>query len=185
PSSGSIGFGQTGTEATGSARGAIGYISHSTCLYMDLTALENLRLYARLMNAPADDASLLGQIDMVGLRGRERDPVRNYSKGMQQRLAIARAFLHNPEIMLLDEPFAGLDQAGYDFLKNYLLRNRGGGKTCIMATHDIKLGHELADRLVVLEKGRAALDVASSTTSTDAFLDDYRRIAAGMSGNYP
>ena len=81
-------------------RGSVGYLSHNTSLYMDLTALENLRFYANLMNVEADDESLMQRIGQVGLAGREKEPVRNYSRGMQQRLAIARAFLHEPEIGL-------------------------------------------------------------------------------------
>lgn len=178
PSSGTVVLGRTGSEPPERMRGSIGYLSHSTGHYLDLTALENLRFYARLMNGPADEASLLRQIDLAGLYGRAKEPVRSYSRGMQQRLAIARTFLHNPEILLLDEPFTGLDQAGYGLLKKYLSDNRGC-KTCIMAMHDVQAGHELADRLVVLEKGRAVLDTASATTSPEDFLNNYRRIVTG------
>ncbi len=157
-------------------RGSIGYLSHNTSLYVDLTALENLRFYANLMNVAADDESLMQRIGQVGLAGREKEPVRNYSRGMQQRLAIARAFLHDPDILLLDEPFTGLDQAGSDFLKSYLLKTHSEGKTCIMAIHDAQLGYELADRLVVIERGTAALDVAKSSLSLDAFQLKYKTI---------
>ena len=118
PSSGSLSIHPTGVGTWRyGARGAMGYLSHNTSLYPDLTALENLRFYARLMDVPGDDSFLVQRIEEVGLAGREREPVRNYSRGMQQRLAIARAFLHNPDILLLDEPFTGLDQAGSDFLQ--------------------------------------------------------------------
>jgi heme exporter protein A len=158
-------------------RGAIGYLSHNTSLYADLTALENLRFYAHLMNVPAGDEFLAQRIGQVGLAGREREPVRTYSRGMQQRLAIARAFLHDPDILLLDEPFAGLDQAGSDFLRDYLLKKHSEAKTCIMAIHDSRLGYEMADRLVVIEKGVAALDVSRSSLSLDEFQSRYRLIA--------
>ncbi len=158
-------------------RGAIGYLSHNTSLYMDLTALENLHFYASLMNVQADDAFLAQRIGLVGLAGREREPVRNYSRGMQQRLAIARAFLHDPDILLLDEPFTGLDQAGSDFLKDYLLKAHSRGKTCLMAIHDAQLGYEMADRLVVIEKGVAALDVAKASLSLTAFQEKYKLLA--------
>jgi heme exporter protein A len=157
-------------------RGAMGYLSHSTVLYPDLTALENMRFYARLMDVPDDEASLARKIGEVGLAGRENEPVRHYSRGMQQRLAIARAFLHNPSILLLDEPFTGLDQGGSDFLKNYLRRARAEGKICIMTIHDVQAGYELADRLVVIEKGIAALDVPKESLSLDAFREQYRLV---------
>ncbi len=158
-------------------RGAIGYLSHNTSLYVDLTALENLRFYACLMNVQADDEFLEQRIGQVGLAGREQEPVRNYSRGMQQRLAIARAFLHDPDILLLDEPFTGLDQAGSDFLKDYLLKAHLEGKTCLMAIHDAHLGYAMADRLVVIEKGVAALDAAKSSLSLAEFQEKYKMLA--------
>jgi heme exporter protein A len=154
-------------------RRAIGYLSHLTSLYLDLTALENLRFYAQLMNVQCSNEMLSRKIGQVGLAGREREPVRNYSRGMQQRLAIARAFLHDPEILLLDEPFTGLDQSGSDLLKNFLLDAHELGRTCIMAVHDIPLGYELADRLVVLERGAVALDAQKSSLSLDEFREKH------------
>jgi heme exporter protein A len=155
-------------------RGCIGYLSHNTSLYIDLTALENLRFYARLMDMPAEDEFLMRRIEQVGLAGREREPVRNYSRGMQQRLALARAFLHDPAIILLDEPFTGLDQGGADFLKTYLREAHSGGKTCMMAIHDAQLGYDLADRFVVIDKGVVALDAAKSSLSLEAFQEKYK-----------
>jgi len=159
------------------ARGSMGYLSHNTALYADLTALENLRFFAQLMNLPSGDADLAEKIARVGLSGREREPVRNYSRGMQQRLAIARAFLHDPAILLLDEPFTGLDQYGTDFLKGYLADSHARGRTCLMAIHDAPLGYELADRLVVIERGVAALDVAKPTLTLEQFMDRYKALA--------
>jgi heme ABC exporter ATP-binding subunit CcmA len=157
-------------------RGCIGYLSHNTALYVDLTALENLRFYAQLLGLATSEEFLVGKIDEVGLRGREGEPVRNYSRGMQQRLALARAFLHDPEILLLDEPFTGLDQAGSDFLKRYLMEAHSKGKTCLMAIHDAQLGYEMADRFVVIDKGVAALDVTRAVMSFAEFSDKYSAI---------
>ena len=177
PSSGAIRIQPAGNDPARFLRGAIGYLSHSIALYMDLTALENLRFFAQLMDLPGGDEFLLRRIDQVGLAGREREPVRSYSRGMQQRLAIARAFLHDPDILLLDEPFTGLDQAGSDFLKNLLRSARSAGRTCVMAIHDAPLGYEMADRLVVIERGKAALDVSKASLSFDAFQERYGQIA--------
>jgi heme exporter protein A len=167
---------QRGMTGQQPLRGAIGYLSHHTSLYLDLTALENLRFFASLLDVPAGEEFLLGKIDQVGLAGREREPVRNYSRGMQQRLAIARAFLHEPDILLLDEPFTGLDHAGAGFLKNYLLKAHTAGKTCIMAIHDAPLGFEMADRLVVIERGIVALDARKSSLSLEQFQEKYAMI---------
>jgi heme exporter protein A len=92
---------------------------------------------------------------------------------MQQRLALARAFLHDPEILLLDEPFTGLDQAGSDFLKRYLIEAHSKGKTCMMAIHDAHLGYEMADRFVVIDRGVAALDLSKSLVSLAEFEEKF------------
>ncbi len=175
PSSGGMRIPDAATPRA--ARGMMGYLSHNTALYADLTALENLRFFARLMDLPARDSDLTGRISRVGLAGREREPVRNYSRGMQQRLAIARAFLHDPAILLLDEPFTGLDQHATEFLKRYLKEAHTHGKTCIMAIHDAPLGFELASRLVVIEKGVVALDVTKSEVTLEQFMENYRTLA--------
>ena len=176
-SSGTVLIGDGAGITPGQARGAIGYLSHNTALYADLTALENLRFYAQLHRLPSGDAELERRIENVGLAGRGREPVRNYSRGMQQRLAIARAFLHDPEILLLDEPFTGLDQAGTEFLKSYLSAAHRRGATCLMAIHDPALGYELADRLLVIDKGIAALDAPKSSITLAQFQDRYRALA--------
>jgi heme exporter protein A len=177
PSSGVIRVGESRPLSALAARGAMGYLSHNTALYADLTALENLRFCAQLHGLPCGDEELEERIRRVGLAGRSREPVRNYSRGMQQRLAIARAFMHDPDILLLDEPFTGLDQAGTDFLKKYLAEAHSREKTCLMAIHDAPLGHELADRLVVIERGIVALDLDKKTTSLEKFQDQYRTLA--------
>ncbi len=176
-SSGTVLIGDGAGISPGQARGAIGYLSHNTALYADLTALENLRFYAQLHGLPSGDAELERRIESVGLAGRGRDPVRNYSRGMQQRLAIARAFLHDPEILLLDEPFTGLDQAGTDFLKSYLTGAHSRGATCLMAIHDPGLGYELATRLLVIDRGAAALDLPKSSISLAEFQERFRALA--------
>lgn len=177
PSSGSLRILNPQPQSSLAARGLMGYLSHSTALYLDLTAVENLRFYADLHGLPRQESDLERRIEVVGLAGRGREPVRNYSRGMQQRLAIARAFLHDPQILLLDEPFTGLDQAGTEFLKGYLAGARRDGRTCIMATHDVPLGYELADRMVVIEKGVVALDLSKSRVSLAEFQSRYAELA--------
>jgi heme exporter protein A len=178
-SSGAVRIQVPGAAPTKPVRGFIGYLSHNTVLYPDLTALENLRFFARLLDLPSHDADLMEKIDKVGLAGRERDPVRNYSRGMQQRLAIARAFMHDPALLLLDEPFTGLDQAGTDFLRQYLSDAHARGKTCLMAIHDASIGYELADRLVVIEKGIVGFDVPKIAVTLSEFQERYRALAEG------
>jgi len=182
PSSGNFKISFSDGKAPRFARGVIGYLSHGMSLYPDLTAIENLRFFAGLMNERANDGVLIQRMEAVGLGGREFDPVRNYSRGMQQRLAIARAFLHDPAILLLDEPFTGLDQIGLEVLENYIRRAGTKGKTCIMTLHDLARGYELADRLVVIEKGRVALDASKRSMTLDDFLEKYRSIYRARTG---
>jgi heme exporter protein A len=176
PSSGTYKIQLSEAESIRHIRGAIGYLSHNTSVYMDLTALENLRFFANLLDVRTDEAFLLHRIEEVGLAGREREPIRNFSRGMQQRLAIARAFLHDPKILLLDEPFTGLDTAGSDFLKDYICKAHAAGKICIMALHDAQLGYELAEKLVVIEKGVAALDIFKSQITLDGFQETFKNL---------
>jgi heme exporter protein A len=177
PSSGRVRIGEERPLGALEARGTMGYLSHNTSLYADLTALENLRFYAQLHGLPAADRALEERIERVGLAGRGREPVRNYSRGMQQRLAIARAFLHDPDILLLDEPFTGLDQTGTEFLIRYLADAHARGRTCLMAIHDAPVGYELADRLVIIDRGVVALDMRKQATSLAEFQDRYRAMA--------
>lgn len=177
PSSGELNIQPQRSKSSRFIRGNIGYLSHNTSLYMDLTALENLSFYARLMDVSADESDLKQRMQQVGLAGREREPVRNFSRGMQQRLAIARAFLHDPDILLLDEPFTGLDPSGTDFFKNFLAEIHAAGKTCIMTIHDTRLGYEIADRLVVIENGIVALDVMKSSLSYEQFREKFRHLS--------
>jgi heme exporter protein A len=177
PSSGKLNIESDRAAPSSRIRGTVGYLSHDTSLYMDLTAMENLRFFAQIMNASVEESFLAQRMEQVGLKGRGMEPVRHFSRGMQQRLAIARAFLHDPDILLLDEPFTGLDPSGSDFFARYLAEAHAGGKTCIMAIHDIPLGYELADRLVVLDKGGVAIDVPKSSLSFDQFMERYRSVS--------
>ncbi|MBN2243948.1 MAG: heme ABC exporter ATP-binding protein CcmA [Acidobacteria bacterium] len=178
PSRGELKIKPSRQAPPGAVRGHIGYLSHETSLYMDLTAVENLRFHARLTDVPSDDRALAMRMQQVGLAGRERDPVRNFSRGMQQRLAIARAFLHNPDILLLDEPFTGLDSSGCDFFKSFLAAAHADGKTCIMAIHDTRLGYEIAERLVVISRGAVALDAAKPSLDYAQFREKLEPLLA-------
>jgi len=176
PSAGTVRIGGKALPMSEDRRGTIGYLSHSTSLYGDLTALENLRFYSRIQNLPSTDEHLKECIGRVGLAGREREPVRNYSRGMQQRLAIARAFLNDPSILLIDEPFTGLDQPGTEFLIDRLSEDRRRGKTCLMAIHDAQLGYMLADRLIVIERGVIARDFSKTLVSLTQFRESYNAL---------
>ena len=147
-------LGDSGEEA----RRRMGLVGHASFLYAGLTARENLEFYARMhgVREPRDRASEL--LDDMGLREREGDPVATFSRGMQQRLSIARALVHDPDLLLLDEPYTGLDPHASDLLSGLLQHIHGQGRTVLMTSHDLALGRRLSTRFVVLNRGRIVLD---------------------------
>lgn len=135
-------------------RRQIGVIAHQTFLYENLTAEENLRFYGKLYDVENLSKKIETILSEVGLELRKKDFVRTFSRGMQQRLAIARALLHEPSILLLDEPYTGLDQHASGMLTNWLNRLRSSEQTILMVTHDLEQGMELADRIAILVEGQ-------------------------------
>ena len=144
-------------ESNAELRSQIGVISHTTCLYSNLTALENLLFYAKLYGLDDPEKRANESIREAGLQLRRHDPVRTYSRGMQQRMAIARATLHDPSVLFLDEPFTGLDLRATNALKEHLHDLHTGERTIIMTTHDMSCGLELCDRVAIQNKGRFLL----------------------------
>jgi heme exporter protein A len=156
-------------------RRTIGLVSHQTLLYGDLSAEENLRFYGRMYEVTDLDARITQVLEMVGLAHRRRDPVRTFSRGMQQRLAIARAVLHEPSLMLLDEPYTGLDQDAAARLEAVMSSVGTEGRTVVMTTHDLERGLAVADRVVILAKGRVVFEANRSELDTAAFKEAYRQ----------
>jgi heme exporter protein A len=142
--------------ADAALRRRIGYLGHETSLYRDLDARENLEYYARLFGVAGSRVPEL--IAEVGLERVGSRHVAAYSRGMQQRLGLARALLHEPELVLLDEPLTGLDPDGAAVFARMLARLRSAGTTVLMATHDIARALESATRAVILDRGRVAWD---------------------------
>lgn len=139
-------------------RGLLGLVGHNPLLYTDLTAGENLQLYAHLYDLPNAAQRIDEVLRRVGLHKRRTDLVRNFSRGMQQRLAIARATLHSPRVMLCDEPHTGLDPQASDMLDEILKSIAADGCAVLMTTHDLQHGVALADRVLVLNKGSIVFD---------------------------
>jgi heme exporter protein A len=154
-------------------RRALGVVSHMPLLYPDLTAEENLRFYGNMYALDGLDARLTEVLEIVGLANRRRDLVRTFSRGMQQRLAIGRAILHDPEVMLFDEPHTGLDQDACAMLDTVLKNVAALGRTVVMTSHDLARTEALATRFDVLSRG---VIVASATPDTlnGNLLDFYR-----------
>ena len=140
------------------AKAATGFMSHPTFLYGELTALENLRFVGTLFGLRDLEDKVGAALDLFGVRDRAGIPVRELSRGLQQRVSLARAFLHEPQVLLLDEPFTGLDAEAVKMLTALLRRLPEQGRTLILSTHDFAQGSALARRLVVLERGRLRYD---------------------------
>jgi heme exporter protein A len=155
-------------KAAVAVRRHIGLISHNPLLYGDLTPDENLRFFARMYDVADGGARIDAVLEQVGLAARRRDPVRTFSRGMVQRLTIARAILHDPDIMLLDEPYTGLDLQAADMLRTVLQELAAAGRTVILTTHNLEQGLEMCNRAAILHRGnvgwegpRAGLDLVS------------------------
>jgi heme exporter protein A len=139
----------------------IGLVSHQSLLYQDLTAAENLTFFARLYGLDNGEARVQQALKLVGLRARQRDPVSSFSRGMTQRLTIARATLHEPDVLLLDEPYTGLDQEAVALLDRLLLQEKERERTILMITHDLTHSLNVSDRILFLHNGRIAHEVAA------------------------
>ena len=156
-------------------RRRLGVVSHLPLLYGDLTAEENLRFYARMYNVALAEKRISDVLEMVGLASRRRDLVRTFSRGMQQRLAIGRAVLHDPEVMLFDEPHTGLDQDACLMLDTVLSEVAARGRTVVMTSHDLARAADLASRYDVISHGIIAASVQRADIDPNNMLGFYRR----------
>lgn len=134
-------------------RARLGVVSHLPLLYGDLSAEENLRFYGRMYGILDLEPRITEVLEMVGLDNRRRDLVRTFSRGMQQRLAIGRAVLHDPDVMLFDEPYTGLDQDASSMLDEVLKTVAAKGRTVVMTSHDLARAEDLATRFDILSRG--------------------------------
>ncbi len=162
-------------QQAAAVRRRLGVVSHLPLLYGDLTAEENLRFYGKLYNVPGLELRTAEVLEMVGLLARRRDLVRTFSRGMQQRLAIGRAVLHDPEVLLLDEPHTGLDQDACVMLDQSLREVAARGRTVIMTSHDLARAADLAARFDVLSRGQIVASVRRDQIESDALLAFYRK----------
>lgn len=159
PTSGEILFDEM-SRAQFARRGRrqIGWVGHDALLYNELTARENLRFFARMYGINDALTRVDSWLQRVGLSDVADRQVRTYSRGMKQRLTLARALLHSPQLLLFDEPATGLDQQGKDFVLGLLAQLRDRGRLILLVTHDFSLIEGAADRLVVLRRGKISHD---------------------------
>ena len=181
PTSGEVRYGAVPHERAAQAlRGTIGLVAHDSFLYADLTGRENLRLFARLYGLAAPEARAMELLARVGLEAAQDRVVRTYSRGMQQRLALARALVHDPLLLLLDEPFTGLDRSAVEMLKELLVERRAAGAILLLVTHDLEIAAELCGHLAILKGGTVAHDARLTAPLGYAELKDrYHAVVDG------
>jgi heme exporter protein A len=166
-------------DEAAAVRARLGVVSHLPLLYGDLTAEENLRFYGRMYNISDLEPRMTEVLEMVGLENRRRDLVRTYSRGMQQRLAIGRAVLHDPDVMLFDEPYTGLDQDASSMLDEVLKTVAAKGRTVVMTSHDLARAEELATRFDILSRGVIAASAKRDELGSGNLLTFYKQALAG------
>jgi heme ABC exporter ATP-binding subunit CcmA len=137
-------------------RARVGVLGHAIGIYDELSATENLRLFAKLYDVPDSQHAVGSWLERVGLERVAHGLVREFSRGMRQRLAVARAFLHNPDVLLLDEPFTSLDDKAIAVLQSVLCEALSAGKTVIMSTHQLREALELATHVGLVVRGKLA-----------------------------
>lgn len=167
-------FGYASTDAR--VRQRLGFLGHDSFLYPDLTPVENLTFYGRaykLANIPSRIETVL---EHVGLYQWRNSPVSIFSRGMEQRLSLARTLLHEPDLFLLDEPYTGLDARGITTLQNVLTAAKEQGKTVILTTHDFALGLEIASKAFILHRGRVSWEATGPLPSAQAFSEIYHSV---------
>ncbi|MGQ9501068.1 MAG: heme ABC exporter ATP-binding protein CcmA [Anaerolineae bacterium] len=166
------------TQDSMMVRRMIGLVSHRTLLYDDLSGEQNLLFYAQLYDVTRAKTRVEELLRQVGLWGRQRDPVSTYSRGMQQRLAIARALLHNPPILLLDEPDTGLDRHAAATLDALLRQTDLGQRTVLMTTHNLEYAAAWGERVAILVNGQIAFQTNRSETDLATLRAQYDRYAS-------
>lgn len=172
PTSGTLAFLENGQPLTAvqEKRRCLAYLSHEAMLYPDLTALENLRFVARMLGLADQktDRDLMANLEMVGIDHAANRLIRTFSRGMRQRTSLARALLANPKLLLLDEPFSGLDYEGVKRLKA-LFTTRS--TSWVMVTHHLALGYELANRIWILGRGKLKHQLKKEDVSLQDYLN--------------
>jgi len=160
-------------DEDGEIRKNIGVVSHNSFLYNNLTPYENLEFYGKMYDIPDLKNRIAEVIDEVGLTARMHDPVRTFSRGMMQRLSIARVLMPNPSIIYLDEPYTGLDQHAAMKLRDILKNLKKGDRTIIMITHNIERGLELCTHVAIQVMGRMAYFEKIENVDRDKFESKY------------
>jgi heme ABC exporter ATP-binding subunit CcmA len=166
-------FGHKVKRANAEHRRLLGLVLHDTCLYLDLSVLDNLRFFAKLYRVPDPEARARELLTQFDLEPRAHSITRELSRGMKQRLALARAMVHHPRMLLLDEPYTGLDELSCQSLSKMLTEFVAGGGTVLMSTHDVERAFDSATRAVILDQGAITFDRATEALDAATFRHAY------------
>jgi len=160
------------------ARAQVGLVSHASMLYGALTVRENLELAARLYGLPDPSAAAITALTLMQVEDRAEAPARTLSRGLQQRVSIARAMVHAPRLLLCDEPYTGLDDAGSAALTDVLTERREAGAALLLVTHNLTEGLALATQAAIMRRGRFVRHEARALLDPSAYQSQYRELAA-------
>jgi heme exporter protein A len=184
PTSGSVRIQGVDARHEAAARARVGLISHQSMLYAPLTALENVRFSARLHGLPDPENAARDALAEMGMLDRANLPVRTLSRGLQQRVSIARATVHDPTVVLLDEPYSGLDEGGSSALTTLLHSLRARGATLLLVTHNLSEGLALASHAGIMRDGafvRFESRAEPAEMDTQRYAAEYRRLVGNVS----
>ena len=176
PTRGTARIGGVPVRGEGAARALVGLISHQSLLYAPLTAHENVAFTARLYGEPDPDGAARRALARLRMTERADQPVRALSRGLQQRVSIARAIVHEPRVLLLDEPYTGLDEAGAAALTGVLVALQQAGATLLLVTHNLAEGLALATHVAVMRAGRFARYEPRPAIDPARFGAEYREL---------
>jgi heme exporter protein A len=176
PNGGACEVGGVAMGRHAAARGQVGLVSHASMLYAALTARENLEFTARLYGLPDPAGATERALAAMRVLDRADAPVRALSRGLQQRVSIARAIVHGPALLLCDEPYTGLDDAGSAALTNALAERRAAGAALVLVTHNLGEGLALATHVAIMRRGRFARFESRAAVDPGAYATEYREL---------
>lgn len=159
----------------------VGYLPHSSLLYDHFSPRENLVFFGNVYGINNVETRAIELVKEVGLSFFLNEPVKNFSRGMIQRIAIARAIIHEPEVLLLDEPHTGLDQGAIAILNNVILAMKEKGTTTLMVTHDFKQAAEICDRIIIVKNGKIVDDFKIKDRDLNFVSEKYQLLTEGVS----
>lgn len=160
-------------KESGKVRESVGVISHDPYLYENLSAFENIKFFGEMYGVSDVDSRAKELIELLGLGTRMDDLVRTFSRGMKQRLSVARSIVHDPSVLLLDEPYTGLDQKGAKIFGDTLGWLKSHGRTILMTTHNIDEALTLSDRVGIITSGKVVYEGSASDLTNDSFKNIY------------